>query len=402
MTRSVLLIKFGEIGLKGGNRRFFERLLIDRLKGALADLPGGVPWIQRVSGRFLLDLSAIPPAEAIRRLSRVFGVVELSPALQVEADLDALATACAEALREALHEFPVDRVVRFRVAARRADKRFPVNSMELNQVLGAHLLRSEPRLKVDLHCPEIVVEVEVREEGAYAYARSYRGPGGLPVGSSGKAVLLLSGGIDSPVAGWMSLKRGLELEAVHFHSFPFTSERAQEKAVDLARALSPWAGGRLTLHLVPFTEAQRAIRDACPEELGVTLMRRMMFRMAQALAGQVSAHALVTGENLGQVASQTLTSLSVIGRATDLLVLRPLVGMDKTEIIEQARRIATFDISVRPHPDCCSLFLPRHPATKPTFGGVERAESRLDLSHLVEQALASRDTLRLTGTASPS
>ncbi|HCC33612.1 MAG TPA: tRNA 4-thiouridine(8) synthase ThiI, partial [Clostridiales bacterium] len=202
MSKSVLLIKFGEIGLKGGNRRFFERLLIDRLKGALADLPGGVPWIQRVSGRFLLDLSSISAGEAVGRLSRVFGVVGLSPALQVEADLDSLAAASRQVLGEALNDFPADHAVRFRVAARRADKRFPVNSMELNQVLGADLLRSEPRLRVDLHRPEITVEVEVREEGAYAYARSYRGPGGLPVGSSGKAILLLSGGIDSPAAGW--------------------------------------------------------------------------------------------------------------------------------------------------------------------------------------------------------
>ena len=402
MSKSVLLIKFGEIGLKGGNRRFFERLLIDRLKGALADLPGGVPWIQRVSGRFLLDLSSISAGEAVGRLSRVFGVVGLSPALQVEADLDSLAAASRQVLGEALNDFPADHAVRFRVAARRADKRFPVNSMELNQVLGADLLRSEPRLRVDLHRPEITVEVEVREEGAYAYARSYRGPGGLPVGSSGKAILLLSGGIDSPAAGWMSLKRGLELEAVHFQSFPFTSERAQEKAVDLARALSPWAGGSLTLHLLPFTETQRAIRNACPEELGVTLMRRMMFRMAQALAGRVNAHALVTGENLGQVASQTLASLSVIGRATDLLVLRPLVGLDKTEIIDLARKIGTFDISARPYPDCCSLFLPRHPATRPTLAGVERAESRLNYSDLVEGALAGRETLQLTSAAPPS
>jgi thiamine biosynthesis protein ThiI len=400
MSRPVLLIKFGEIGLKGGNRRFFERLLIDRLKAALADLPGGVPWIERVRGRFLLDLSSIPAAMAVDRLGRVFGVVELCPALRMEADLDALAEASREVLGKALADFAGDRPVRFRVAARRADKRFPVNSMELNQLLGAHLLRSEPRLQVDLHHPEITVEVEVREEGAYVYAQSCRGPGGLPVGSSGKALLLLSGGIDSPVAGWMGLKRGLELEAVHFHSFPFTSERAQEKAVDLARTLSPWAGGSLALHLLSFTETQRAIRNACPEELGVTLMRRMMFRMAQALAGRVDAHALVTGDSLGQVASQTLASLSVIGHATDLLVLRPLIGLDKTEITDLARKIGTFDISARPYPDCCSLLLPRHPATRPTLAGVERAEARLDASGLMERALAGRETLQLTPTTS--
>ncbi|MDQ7794751.1 MAG: tRNA uracil 4-sulfurtransferase ThiI [bacterium] len=389
----VLLIKFGEIGLKGGNRRFFERVFIQRMKDALTGLPGELPWIKRTRGRFVLDLEHWPAGPVIERLGRVFGVVELAPALVVTAELGAISGAARQVLEEALAEYPAARAVRFRVASRRADKRFPVNSMELNRILGAHLLQSDRELKVDLHDPEITVEVEVREEGAYAYARTYPGPGGLPVGSSGKGILLLSGGIDSPVAGWMSLKRGLELEAVHFQSFPFTSERAQDKALDLARALAPWAGGTMRVHLAPFTAIQRSIRENCPGELGVTLMRRMMFRVAEALAGRAGAGALVTGENLGQVASQTLESLAVIAEASDLLVLRPLVGMDKTEIIDLARRIGTFDISARPYEDCCSLFVPRHPATRPRREAVARAEARLALPALLEQALAGVKTV---------
>ncbi len=397
MTRRVLVVKFGEIGLKGANRRFFERVFLQRMKDALSDLPGGPPWIEHTRGRFAVGLEGLREEEVVTRLRRVFGVVELAGAFKVEADLDALEQAARLALEEALAAHPPGATVRFRVESRRADKRFPLNSLELDRVLGARLLAAFPRLKVDLGRPEIRVEVEVRDEGGYAYARTYPGPGGLPVGTSGKGLLLLSGGIDSPVAGWMSLKRGLELEAVHFHSFPFTSERAQEKAMDLARTLALWAGGQMVLHLAPFTAMQRAIRDLCPEELGVTVMRRMMLRLSGLLARRIGAQALVTGESLGQVASQTLQSMTVISQATDLLVLRPLVGMDKTEIIELARKIGTFEISSRPYEDCCSLFVPRHPATRPRPEAVTRAEARLPADQLLEQTLADVQTHRLDG-----
>jgi len=393
----VVLVRYGELGLKGKNRPFFEQKLMDHMRRATAEL--GRPWIRKTYGRFFVTFregQADPGRldQVIGRLQRVFGIVGLSPAVRVPLDLDAIYRAAERVVTEHLAVLGRrDGEVPFKVRGHRANKQFPHTSMDLNRLVGAYLLRQVPGLKVDVHRPEIEVAVEVREDAAYCYSRDLPGPGGLPVGSSGRALLLLSGGIDSPVAGWMGLKRGLDLDAVHFHSFPFTSERSLEKVEDLCRVLATWSGG-VTLHVVHFTEVQRAIQQAGPPELGITLMRRMMVRIAERIARREKLLALVTGESLGQVASQTLESIGVIEAVTALPVLRPLIGLDKAEIVRLAERIGTLDISNRPYEDCCALFVPRHPSTRPRSQAVEAAEAALDVEALVQGAVERTETLR--------
>lgn len=395
--RRVILVRYGEISLKGRNRPVFEAQLARRVRYALADL--GRPRVERTPGRLLVDPGDADAAaagdgagvdlveEACQRLARVFGVVSLSPALEVPLSIEAIDAAAEAALRAALVDRPGGAPASFKVETNRANKRFPLDSRQINQRLGAHLLQSVPGLRVDVHHPEITVNVDVREDMAYIFTRTLSGPGGLPVGASGRAHLLLSGGIDSPVAGWMAMKRGVDLEAIHFHSPPFTSERARLKVADICRRLAPW-GGPHTLHVVHFTEAQKQIYERCPAELGVTIMRRLMLRVAGRIAAARGGLALVTGESLGQVASQTLESINTIDRVADLPVLRPLIGFDKAEIVTLARRIGTYDISVLPYEDCCTVFVPRHPRTRPTPAEAEAAERSLDVDSLVEGALA--------------
>lgn len=394
--RRLLLLRYGEIGLKGKNRPAFERQLRRRVEEALerAGFTGlEVSWR---NGRLLV---APPPAEAERTaveraLSRVFGVVSLSPVWGVPPEPETIQAAALAALEEALAAAASSgRPARtFKVEARRVDKRFPLGSLEMNARLGGFLHAAHPELGVDVHRPDVRVQVEVRDREAYAFALTVPGPGGLPLGSSGRAMLLLSGGIDSPVAGWMAMRRGIEIEPVHFESFPYTSERAQEKVLELARILAGWSGG-LTVHLVHFTEIQTAIYREAPAELGVILMRRAMFRLAEALARRRGALATVTGENVGQVASQTLESLAVINRVTTLPVLRPLITMDKSAIVEEARRIGTYETSILPYADCCTLFVPAHPATRPRAEEVEEAEARIDWERLLPEALEGSRTL---------
>ncbi len=396
MSRPVVLVRYGEIGLKGANRPAFERVLLKRVQRALAGLDE--VRVDRRHGRLIVRLAAAAgrpgepdgdgtlAEEVCQRLARVFGVVSASPAAETGLDLAEIEAAAAEALRSAAGGRPAT----FKVEARRANKGFPLDSQALARHLGAHLLRAVPGVTVDVHRPQVTVSVEVRE-AAYVYTRTVAGPGGLPVGSSGRAVLLLSGGIDSPVAGWMAMKRGLELAAAHFHSPPFTSERSRQKVVDLCRVLARW-GGPVTVHVVGFTAAQREIYDRCPPELGVTLMRRLMLRVAEDLAAREGALALVTGESLGQVASQTLESINVINRVASLPILRPLIGLDKGEIVALARRIGTYDLSILPYEDCCTIFVPRHPRTRPRLEEVEAAEAALDVPALVAGALAAVET----------
>jgi len=387
----VVLVRYGEIGLKGMNRRYFEDLLVRRVKQSLDGLPPRP--VYRTHGRVLVETRG-DAEEVMGRLRRVFGVVSFSPAIRAPLDLQSIQDAAVSVMADAW-QGPGET---FKVQARRANKAFPYDSLELNHLIGGYVLPRFPGLRVDVHQPSHVLQVEVREEEAYVYSRVVPGPGGLPVGSSGRAVLLLSGGIDSPVAGWMAMKRGLELEAIHFYSFPFTGEKSREKVIDLCRVLALY-GGRLRLWVAYFTEAQRAVQLSCPEELRVTVMRRIMFRIAQRAAERAGALALVTGESLGQVASQTLESISVIQAATTLPVLRPLIGMDKTEITALARKIGTYEISIRPYEDCCALFVPRHPRTRPRREQVEEAERSMDVEALVEEALEKSQVLDLTGRA---
>ncbi len=282
----------------------------------------------------------------------------------------------------------------FKVEARRSNKKFPLTSPEINRLVGAAILKKNPHLKVNLHHPSFRIFIEIGPREAYLYHDHVPGPGGLPVGVTGRALLLLSGGIDSPVAGWMAMKRGLALEALHFHSYPFTSIRSREKAIDLCRKLAT-SGVRLPLHLINITGIQKEIRDRCPSELSIILLRRMMLRLAETLSRQRRLQALVTGESLAQVASQTLESMAVIGKVTPMLILRPLLGMDKHEIVARAGEIDTYEISIRPYEDCCTLFVPSHPATKPKMNQVANAETVLDIDHLTGSALDSLETLNI-------
>lgn len=380
MRYDVVLLRYGELALKGKNRGQFENRLLTNVRQALADFPG--LRVRRAYGRLLVELGDVPFAEVAERLGRVFGLVSFSPAVRTPLDLPAIREA-ALALMRSLSPAPRT----FKVAARRSVKNFPHTSHELNHLVGAHVLRNTENLTVDVHEPDVELAVEVRPEGAFLYVESLPGPGGLPVGVSGKVLLLLSGGIDSPVAGWRMLKRGVTLEAIHFHSYPFTSEQALEKVRDLARVLSRW-GGPIRLHVVPFTEIQTQIRQHVPEAYGITIMRRFMMRIAQGIAEKRRALALATGESLGQVASQTLESINTINRVVTIPILRPLIGMDKAEIMETAKAIGTYEISIRPYEDCCTIFVPKSPKTKPDPQEAAELEQALPVNELVADAIA--------------
>ncbi|MDR5708382.1 MAG: tRNA uracil 4-sulfurtransferase ThiI [Armatimonadota bacterium] len=383
----VILVRYGEIGLKGRNRSFFLRHLERNLRSRLVDLGAGV---ENRFDRFVIR-AARNREEAVARITHTFGVVSASPALEVPAELEAIEEAAVEAMRRALG----DRTTGFfRVSARRSNPRFPLRSGDLERHLGALLLRRFPGLVARMKDPEIEVGVEVREE-AYVYTETRPGPGGLPVGTGGRAVGLLSGGIDSPVALWMMARRGMEILPLHFHAFPFTSERSKEKVMGIVARLATWTGP-LRLRVAPFAEVQRAIGQSVPEPLWTLVMRRMMMRVAERLAEAVGARALVTGENLGQVASQTVEALHVIEAATRLPVLRPLVGMDKQEIVALAERIGTYELSILPYEDCCTLFVPRHPRTRPSLEEVEAAERALPVEELVGRVVAGVEEISST------
>jgi thiamine biosynthesis protein ThiI len=384
MDYKKILLRFGEVGLKGKNRAFFIRALAANVRRALAPLGSGFS-VSTPYGRIFVDLPGPDCLEAvIPALGRVFGLVSYSPVAQAELTMEGIQAAALEELRAG--GLPQT----FRVSARRSLKSFALNSMEINRELGGFLLENCPGLQVDLHQPQRVVNVEVRPEGAYVFSRVYPGAGGLPVGVTGKGVLLLSGGIDSPVAGWLAMKRGIALEALYFDTPPFTSPRALAKVEKLAKILAQWAP--VNLHVVNFTPVQRSLLERVPEDLTITVMRRFMFRVAQALARREGALALITGESAGQVASQTLESMLVINEVVSLPVLRPVVALDKVEIMDQARKIGTYDVSIEPFPDCCALFVSPHPKTRPTLAQAARAEESLDVQDLVAQALAGLET----------
>lgn len=390
----LLLVRYGEIGLKGGNRHLFEEQLMDNMRHRLGeDVPARV---RREYGRVFVELEqGEQMPDALDRLAKVFGIVALNPAMRVPLEMEQIEEAAV-----ALATPGSERPRTFRVTARRPNKRFPLTSQQVNEAVGGALLRAVPGLSVKLRDPDLTVFVEVRDKAAYVYVDQVDGPGGLPVGASSKGMLLLSGGIDSPVAGWMALKRGIALEAIHFHSPPFTSERAKQKAVDLAEALAAW-GRPVPLHVVHFTEIQTALHEHVPEALGMTVMRRFMVRIAAEWARRRGAPALVTGESVGQVASQTLESMAAINAVTTTPILRPLVGFDKHEIMARAEQIGTYDISIRPYDDCCTLFVPERPATKPGLRETEAAERALDVDGLVHNALESIETVVVGGVEEP-
>ncbi|MTI96860.1 MAG: tRNA 4-thiouridine(8) synthase ThiI [Firmicutes bacterium] len=379
-----LLLRFGEVGLKGKNRSYFINALIANVRRALAPVLGDVR-ITSPYGRIFVDLPDNCDLEDVRgAMQRVFGLVSCSPVQAVALDMDSIRAAALAELKSG------EPATTFKVDSRRALKTFPLNSQEINQELGGFLLQNCPGVKVDIHNPQRTVSVEVRREGAFVFSRIWPGPGGMPVGVTGKGVLLLSGGIDSPVAGWLAMKRGIALEALYFDTPPFTSPRALAKVEKLARQLSRY--GPVNLHVVNFTAVQQALMETTPEDLTITVMRRFMYRVAEALAKRKSCLALITGESVAQVASQTLESIQVINDVVRLPVLRPVVTMDKVEIVELARRIETYETSVEPYQDCCALFVSKHPKTRPTLKQAEAAESGLDVDDLVQTALKQINT----------
>ena len=385
----MILLKLGELVLKGLNRRSFEDKLQANIYRRLNHL-GQFRVYTRQSTTYVEPMNDDCDMDgAWEALKKVFGVVGLSRARACDKDKDAILAATREYLGDRLAAAST-----FKVETKRADKSFPMTSIQLSQYVGGELDDLYPDLKVDVHHPELTVHIEIRDYAAFVHADPDPGAGGLPVGINGRAVSLLSGGIDSPVASWMIAKRGVALEMVHFFSYPYTSNEAKEKVLELARLLTPWCG-RLTVHVVPFTAIQEELRRSCPPELFTLIMRRFMMRIAQAVADRCGAKALVTGECLGQVASQTMEAMAVTGAVTRLPILRPVVGMDKEDIVRIARDIGTFDTSILPYEDCCTVFTPRHPRLRPTPEEVEAAEAPLDVEAMVRAAVEGIERIQV-------
>ncbi|MCI8423460.1 MAG: tRNA 4-thiouridine(8) synthase ThiI [Lawsonibacter sp.] len=385
----IILLKQGELVLKGLNRHAFEDKLQANIHRRLNGL-GRFRVYTRQSATYVEPMEdSCDMDRAWNAMRTVFGVVGLSRARACEKDRDAIVAACQDYLGDRLAAART-----FKVETKRADKTFPMTSVQLSQYVGGELDELYPNLQVDVHHPELTVRVEVRDYAAFVHAGPEPGAGGLPVGSSGRAVALLSGGIDSPVAAWMIAKRGVALEMVHFFSYPYTSPQAKEKVLELARLLAPWCGS-LTVHVVPFTAIQEELRRSCPEGLFTIVMRRFMMRIAQRVAQRCGGSALVTGESLGQVASQTMDAMAATGAVTDLPILRPVVGMDKEEIVRIARKIGTYDTSILPYEDCCTVFTPRHPRLHPLPGEIAAAEEGLDIEALVNAAVAGIERIHV-------
>jgi len=381
----MFLLKLGEVVLKGLNRRSFEDRLVANAARRLRSCGSFQVYIRQST------IYAEPTAEncdmeaAYAAARQVFGVVSVARAVPCEKTVEAIAETAKSYLADAFAS-----AKSFKVESKRADKTYPLNSIQISQAVGGELAEAFPHVAVDVHDPELTVHVEIREKYAYVHAPAVPGAGGLPVGMGGRAVSLLSGGLDSPVSSWMMARRGVELEMVHFVSPPYTSQQAQDKVLELARLLTAYCG-RLRVHIVPFTEIQEEIRKNCPEEYFTLIMRRFMMRLAQAIAKRAGAKALITGESLGQVASQTMMALAVTDDVAEMPVLRPLIGMDKVEIIRWAREIGTYDTSILPYEDCCTVFTPRHPATRPRVEDVREAEARLDVEALTAKALEGEE-----------
>ena len=375
----LFLVHYGEIGLKRGNRSYFEKKLAQNIKMSLKGM--GCTEVRRIYGRLLVMLHPEAAIEKIReRLGRVMGIAHFELVLAVEQTLDAIQDAASELVKD--QQFKT-----LKVETKRANKRFPLTSPEVSAAVGAHLL-SATGASADMHTPDLRCNIEIVDEAAYIYVEKIRGIGGLPVGASGKVLVMLSGGIDSPVAAWRMMKRGVKALFVHFYSYPYTDRASLEKVEELAEILTTW-NYRTQIYFVPFAEVQREIVTQTPARFRVILYRRMMVRIAQQIAAAAKAECLVTGESLGQVASQTLVNLRVIEEVAEIPILRPLIGDDKAEIMELAEQIGTFEISTLPHDDCCSLFVPEHPATNASLEAVQEAEAALDINTLAKLAVES-------------
>ncbi len=382
--RKLLMVRYGEIYLKGLNRPYFLKALVKRVKEAAKPF-GGQVWLHDAR-IFISDAQDLEGCMA--RVSKVFGVHSIAPAIEMEKDN-------FEGICEQANELMQGLTGTFKVEARRADKHYFLTSPQINMQVGEYvLMRNEDHLKVDVRKPEHILSIEIRDQ-AYLYCTVYPAVGGMPVGTGGKAALLLSGGIDSPVAGYMIAKRGVQLVAVHYHSFPYTSEFAKQKVLDLAKILSEYCCG-LKVYVVPFTDIQMQIHEKCPEDYTTLIMRRYMMRIAERIAQKEEAMALITGESIGQVASQTMEALITTNEVVKTMpVYRPLIGFDKIDIMEYARKIGTYETSILPYEDCCTVFTPRHPATKPKIALIEKGESQLDQETLIQTAIENAEIVEL-------
>ena len=388
MKRTVL-VRYGEIILKGYNRPVFEDALVNNIRVAIEDT--GKVKISKAQATIYIE-----PQESeeqtdiiVERLKKVFGIVSIVVAFKTEKSIDAAAAEIEESFGGLL-----SRVATFKVEAKRADKKFPLKSPEICAEVGGRILSKHHNLKVDVKNPDVVIHVEMREGFCYVHTGREKGAGGMPTGTNGRAMLLLSGGIDSPVAGYMIGKRGVKLEAVHFFSYPYTSERAKDKVMALAKIIGGYMGG-LKVHIVPFTDIQLQIRDKCPEEHLTLVMRRFMMQISQRIAEKRGCSALVTGESIGQVASQTMGALAVTDDSVSIPVFRPLIGMDKEEIVELSRKIDTFETSILPYEDCCTVFTPRHPSTKPKIEKIIASQNLLDCERLIQEAVEGTEILEV-------
>ncbi len=381
--RKLLMVRYGEIYLKGLNRPYFLRALVSRVREAAKPF-GGKVWLHDARV-FVSDMN--DPEGCMERVRKVFGVHSVCPAIEMEKDdFDGICQQAELMMR------PLSGT--FKVESRRADKHYFLDSPQINRQVGEYvLMRNEDHLKVDVHKPEHVLSIEIRDQ-AYLYCQVYPAVGGMPVGTGGKAALLLSGGIDSPVAGYMIAKRGVQLVAVHYHSFPYTSEFAKQKVLDLAKILSDYCCG-IKVYVVPFTEIQMQIHEKCPEDYTTLIMRRYMMRIAERIARKEECLALITGESVGQVASQTMEALATTDQVVEMPVFRPLIGFDKIDIIEYARKIGTYETSSLPYEDCCTVFTPKHPATKPKMAKILEGEGNLDQEALIAAAVDNAEIVEL-------
>ena len=380
--KEIILCKYGEIALKGLNKSTFESMMMKSIRRRLKKF--GEINITRAQSTVYVEPvdDNIDVDEVVDRLSKIFGIIKLCRCCVVEKTMDAILNDSIEYIRE-----DMEAARTFKVDAKRSDKKFPYKSPDICNELGGKLLETFPHLSVDVHKPDVTVTVEVREKYAFIHAGKLEGAGGIPVGSSGKAMLLLSGGIDSPVAGYMMSKRGAVIDAIHFEAPPYTSERAKQKVEKLAKKMTEYCGD-IAFYCVPFTQIQETLRDKCPEELFTILMRRLMMEIAQRIAVREGCQALVTGESLGQVASQTMYAMVCTDAVCRIPVFRPCVGLDKTEIIDISRKIDTFETSILPYEDCCTVFTPKHPKTRPELGAVEAAQARVDWEELIQKAVS--------------
>jgi len=383
------MIRMGEQTLKGRNRHRFERAVIGHLRWRLESFSH--IQFEASYGRLYIHLHGESYAEVAEQISRTFGIFSFSPVTRCELALEAIRETSLDVM-ESLKQKPAN----FKVSVRRVNKAFPHDSQAMNNLVGGYILQATPGLEVNVHEPEVELRIEIREQHAYIFCEIVTALGGYPAGTNGKAVVMLSGGIDSPVAGWLALKQGLELEAIHFHSFPYTSERAQQKVTELTRQLSRYSQS-IVLHMVPFSDIQLRLKELGNETLLITLMRRAMLRITTQMGQQRECKAIVTGDSLGQVASQTLPSMTVIEQAAGLPILRPLIMLDKQEIITKAMQIGTFPISIQPYEDCCTLFVPKSPSTNPNLGVIERLEHRANwLQAATEEAIRNTVTVTIT------